>query len=247
LIRKESRAGRLRRWFFPPEVELPERARRVLRTVYPTLDLDALRFHLGIPHIFHIFAIQGITLPGKLRPRRARIYIEPNYWDSDSVDGLGLLLHEAYHALQIQEAGPGLGLLRPFMILYLACAAGNRFRYAGHPMEDDAYRLAGDSGSLFESTFRSGLGDIVPEACECMATPSAGLQFWRRLAESAPGWRRAGRSLRIVLAPWVALWLLVWTSAVAILAVLKAFVEILGALAVGGLSLGSARPPRRPG
>ena len=244
MIPKESRAGRLRRWFFPPEVELPERARRVLRTVYPTLDPETLRFHLGIPHVFNLFAVQAITLPGKLRPRRIRIHVEPKYWDPGSVDGLGLLLHEAYHALQIQEAGPGLGLLRPFLILYLACAAGNGFRYAGHPMEDDAYRLAGDPESWFESTFRNRSADIVPEACECMATTSAGLGFWRRLAESAPGWRRAGRTLRILLMPWVALWLLVWTSAAAILAALKGLVEMLGALAVAGLSLGSARSYR---
>lgn len=242
MIGKGSQAERLRRWLFPPEVELPERARRVLRTVYPSLDLAALRFHLGVPHVFHMFAIQGITLPGKLRPRRVRIYIEPEFWNPGSVDGLGLLLHEAYHAMQIQEAGPGLGLLRPFLILYLACAAGNRFRYAGHPMEDDAYRVAGDPGSQFESTFKS--GQIVPEACECMATPSAGLEFWRRLAESAPGWRRAGRAVRILLTPWVALWLLLWTAIVALLAVLKGGVEMLGALVVGGLSLGSVRPSR---
>jgi hypothetical protein len=233
LSQKPSRAERLRRWFFPPEVELPEHALRVLRAVYPTLDLKELRFHLGIPHVFHMFEIQGITLPGKLRPRRARIYIEPGYWDPGSPDGLGLLLHEAYHALQIQEAGPGLGLLRPVMILYLACAASNRFRYAGHPMEDDAYRVAGDSESWFESTFR--IGDIVPEACECMATPSSGLSFWRRLAESTPGWGRAGRSLRILMTPWVAVWLLLWTAVVAILAVAKGVVEMLGALAAGGL------------
>jgi hypothetical protein len=234
-----SWSERLRRWFFPPEVELPERARQVLRTIYPTLDLEALRFHLGIPHVFHMFEIQGITMPGKLRPRRVRIYIEPNFWNPGSLDGLGLLLHEAYHALQIQEAGPGLGLLRPFMVLYLACAAGNGFQYAGHPMEDDAYRVAGDGGSWFESTFQNRSAEIVPEACECMATPSAGLDFWRRLAESTPGWRRAGRSLRILMTPWVALWLVFWTAAVAILAILKGAVEMLGALAVGGLSLGS--------
>lgn len=232
--RKTRRAERLRRWFFPPEVELPEHARRVLQAVYPTLDLKELRFHLGIPHVFNMFAIQGITLPGKLRPRRMRIYIEPQFWDPGSVDGLGLLLHESYHALQIQDAGFGLGFLRPFMVLYLACAAGNRFRYAGHPMEDDAYQVAGDSESRFEATFRT--GDIVPEACECMATPSSGLSFWRRLAESTPGWRRAGESLRILLIPWVALWLLFWTLAVAILAAIKGLVEMLGALAVGLLS-----------
>jgi hypothetical protein len=242
---KPSRAERLRRWLFPPEVELPELARRVLAAVYPALDLGALRFHLGIPHVFNLFAIQGITLPGKLRPRRIRIYVEPRFWDPGSVDGLGLLLHEAYHALQIQEAGPGPGLLRPFLVLYLACAAGNRFRYAGHPMEDDAYRLAGDGESWFESTFRK--AEITPEACRGMATVSTGLDPWRRLAESTPGWRRAGRPLRIVLAPWVALWLLLWTAAVAILAVLKGGVETLGALAVAGLSLGSARMPGRQG
>lgn len=237
MIRKERRAERLRRWFFPPEVELPEHARRVLQAVYPTLDLKGLRFHLGIPHVFNVFAIEGITLPGRLRPRRTRIYIEPRFWDPGSTKGLGLLLHESYHALQIQEAGPGLGFLRPFIVLYLACAAGNGFRYAEHPMEDDAYRVAGDPESSFESTFRNRIEDIFPEACECMATPSSGLAFWRRLAESTPGWRRAGRVLRIVMLPWVALWLLFWTSAVAILAVLKGAVETLGALAVGGLWL----------
>lgn len=242
---KPSWAERLRRWFFPPEVELPEGARQVLQTVYPTLDLGVLRFHLGIPHVFNLFAIQGVTLPGRLLPRRTRIYVEPRFWDVGSVDGLGLLLHEAYHALQIQEAGPGLGLLRPFLVLYLACAAGNRFRYAGHPMEDDAYRLAGDAESWFESTFRN--GEITPEACKGMATVSTGAARWRRLAESTPGWRRSGRSLRIVMAPWVAVWLLTWTLAVAILAVLKGGLEALGALAVAGLSLGSARMPGRQG
>jgi hypothetical protein len=229
-----SWAERLRRWFFPPEIELPEHVRQLVRTVYPTLDLDSVRFHLGIPHVFNIFAIQAITMPGKLHPRRVRIYVEPEFWDPVSLDGLGLFLHEAYHALQIQEAGFGLGLLRPFMILYLACAAGNGFLYAGHPMEDDAYRVAGDAGSLFESTFRS-RKEIVPDACECMATPTTGLSFWRLLAESTPGWRRSGASL--FLLPWVALWFLFWGSATAILAILKGLVEILGALAVGVLSL----------
>ncbi|HEX3127111.1 MAG TPA: hypothetical protein VH394_07255 [Thermoanaerobaculia bacterium] len=229
-------AERLRRWFFPPEVELPEHVRQLLRAVYPTLNMGLVRFHLGIPHVFNMFAIQAITLPGKLLPRRSRIYVEPKYWDPGSVDGLGLLLHEAYHALQIQETGLGLGLLRPFLILYLACAAGNRFQYAGHPMEDDAYRVAGDSESRFESTFRNGK-EILPDACECMATPTAGLSFWRRLAESTPGWSRAGESLRILLVPWVLLWFLIWTSATAILAILKGLVELLGALVAGGLWL----------
>jgi hypothetical protein len=222
-----SRAERLQRWLFPPEVELPEPARRVLQSVYPTLDLRGLRFHLGIPHVFNLFAIQGITLPGKVFPRRTRIYIEPRYWQPGSVEGLGLLLHEAYHALQLQEAGPGIGLLRPFLVLYLACAAGNRFRYAGHPMEDDAYRLAGDRESLFESLFHG--KEVSHEGCECLATPGSGLRFWERLAESAPGGRRLPSLLRV---PWAALWLLVWTTAVAVLALVKGLVESVGAVLV---------------
>jgi hypothetical protein len=70
-----------------------------------------------------------------------------------------------------------------------------------------------------------------------MATPTAGLSFWRRLAESTPGWSRAGESLRILLIPWVIPWFLLWTSATAILALLKGLVEMLGALAFGGLWL----------
>jgi hypothetical protein len=220
-----SRAERLQRWLFPPEVELPEPARQILRLVYPTLDLRTLRFHLGIPHFFNLFAIQGITLPGKVFPRRTRIYIEPRYWQPGSVDGLGLLLHEAYHALQLQEAGPGIGLLRPFLVLYLACAAGNRFRYEGHPMEDDAYRVAGDRESLFESLFHG--KEVSPEECGCLATPASGLQFWRRLAESAPG--RLPRFLRVL---WAVLWLLLWTAIVAVLALAKGLVEGVGAVLV---------------
>ncbi|HSN87967.1 MAG TPA: hypothetical protein VL025_14505 [Thermoanaerobaculia bacterium] len=238
------RSERLRRWFFPPEVELPEAARRVVGAVYPTLDLGAVRFHLGIPHVFKILAIQGITLPGRVSPRRTRIYIEPRYWQPASVDGLGLILHEAFHALQLQEAGPGLGLLRPFVILYLAIAAGNRFRYAGHPLEDDAYCLAGDWESRFESSFQ-GL-EVTEEGCACLATSASGLRFWTRLADSVPGWRRvaAGRLPRAartallgLLSPWVAGWLLLWTAVIAFLGLLKGLVEGIGAVAVAVLRM----------
>jgi hypothetical protein len=211
-------------------VELPEPARRVLRTVYPTLDLGTLRFHIGIPHVFNLFAIQGITLPGRVSPRRARIYIEPRFWNPGSVDGLGLLLHEAFHALQLQEAGPGPGFLRPFLVLYLACAASNRFRYAGHPLEDDAYLVAGDQESRFETMFHK--AEVTPEGCECLAMPGSGLRFWRRLAESAPGSKRLPRPL---LVPWAALWLLLWTAIVAVLALAKGLVEGIGAVVVAVL------------
>ena len=166
--RLRAQARRLWRWLFPEEVELPDEARRALRMLYPTLDLDRVSFHRGLPHFLRGVA-DGITLPGAFSARRCQIYVQPWSWRPGSVDGLGLLAHEAFHALQMQESGPGLGLVRPFIILYLACAAGNRFLYVGHPLETDAYRVAGRSYSLFEAACTRGCG------IEDLAVPGSGL------------------------------------------------------------------------
>ena len=227
-----AQARRLWRWLVPEEVELPDEARRTLEVLYPTLDLGRVSFHRGLPHLLQGIA-DGITLPGVLSARRCRIYIQPWAWRPGSADGLGLLAHEAFHALQMQEAGPGLGLVRPFIVLYLACAAGNRFLYVGHPMETDAYHIAGRSRSLFESACARGCG------IEEIAVPGSGLSFWRRLAASTPGGRRifegAGgpAALAVLLTPWVLVWLLVWTGATAILWVAWLLTVCLGSLAAG--------------
>lgn len=199
--RLRRRAGRLWRWLFPEEVELPEEARRTLAALYPSLDLRRVRFHLGLPHFIGGIA-SGITLPGALSPRLCRIYIQRWRWRPETPEGLSLLVHEAFHALQMQEAGPGLGLIRPFIILYLACAAGNGFLYRGHPMEDDAYCVAGRRSSLFEKTCACGgaLDEII--------VPTSGLAFWRRLAAS---------SLLGSFPPLALIWLLAWTGATALL------------------------------
>lgn len=199
-----ARALRLWRRLFPEEVELPEEARRALAALYPALDLGYVRFHRGLPHLLAGIA-NGITLPGVLSPRLCRIYIQRRCWRPDTLDGLDLLAHEAFHALQMQEAGPGLGLVRPFIVLYLACAAGNGFLYRGHPMEVDAYRVAGRSGSLFASTCACG-GAVDESAVEEIAVRTSGLSFWRQLAASAPG--------GILGVPF---WLPVWVGAAAIL------------------------------
>jgi hypothetical protein len=208
--RLRGQARRLWHRLFPEEVELPEEARRALAALYPTLDLGRVRFHRGLPHLLAGVA-SGITLPGVLSPRLCRIYIQHRCWRPDALDGLDLLAHEAFHALQMQEAGPGLGLVRPFIVLYLACAAGNGFLYRGHPMEDDAYRVAGRPGSLFASTCACGgaIEEIAVEeiaAIEEIAVRTSGLSFWRRLAASAPG--------GILGVPF---WLPAWIGAAAIL------------------------------
>lgn len=209
--RLQAVAGRLWSWLFPPEVELPEEARRALLELYPTLDLSRVRFHLGLPHFLRNVA-DGITLPDVLSLRRCRIYIRPRSWRPAAPGGLGLIAHEAYHALQMQEAGPGLGLVRPFIVLYLACAAGNGFRYSGHPLEDDAYGVAGRSYCPFEEACAASR-PLAP-----IAVRSSGLDFWRRLKVSAPGG-----------ALFMPVWLLAWTGATTVLWVAWLLVVSVGA------------------
>lgn len=235
----KARARRLWRWFFPEEAALPEEAQKVLETVFPRLDLDAVSFHRGMPHFVRLFRSQAITLPDLLAPRRTRIYFDPPYLDPGSVDGLGTVVHEAYHALQVQESRWGIGPLRPFLVLYFACGAANGFRYHGHPMEDDAYALAGRRRSPFE---RAACFAPPLEVAGRLAVPAAGLEFWGKLARSTPG---VGRLLRpgtrrlwlaVPLAfPLVALWLLLWSGAASVAWLARLLVEAVGAVAAGAL------------
>lgn len=211
--RLQAKSREVWRWFFPEPIETPECLAQILELVFPTFDRSRASFHRGLPHLLKAIPNQAITLPATLSPRRGRVYVHPRYWDPCSVEGLGLIVHETFHLLQIQESGPGLGLVRPFTVLYFACAAGNRFRYDGHPMESDAYVLAGYRHSRFESTVdpahlplehlskeppsreRLDLADLSCH-CECLATPTSGLAFWQKLAASTPG---AGRLLSRLL------------------------------------------------
>jgi hypothetical protein len=217
---------RLWRRLFPPEIELPSGARRVLAGVLPALDLGRVSFHHGMPLLMGGDNASAITLPSPLS-RRTRIYVDPRHWAPESAEGLGTLIHEAYHALQAQESGRGLGPFHPFLVLYFAASAANGFRYRGHPMEEAAYRLAGRRHSLFESTFPDWQGDfaILEEPCRGLAAPESGLRFWRDLARSAP----LGGRLP------VALWLLLWSGAVAVVWLGWLLVVGVGAVAAGAL------------
>jgi hypothetical protein len=215
---------------------------RILRAVYPSLDLGAVAFHRGVPHLVRLVRSQAITLPALLAPRRTRIYVGPGHWDPGTVEGLGTLVHEAYHALQAQESGWGFGPLRPFLVLYFACGAANLFRYHGHPMEEDAYRLAGRRRSRFESTFGSVDAAGVERESASLAALSSGLRFWRQLAASTPLVKRfltpdARRAWAVALlgSPLVASWLLLWTGAAALVWLARLLVEGGGALIAGSL------------
>jgi hypothetical protein len=235
--RLQDRARRLWRWLFPERVELPEEVARLARALYPTLDLGAVRFHRGLPHLTRLLGSEAVTLPAPLARRCTCVYVDPRYYDPASVEGVGTLLHESYHALQAQEAGWGLGPFRPFLLLYFACGAANRFRYEGHPMEESAYLLVGRRHSRFESTFGRTLPDTV--AVEPLAARMSGLRFWRDLARSVPFVRRLAAAepippaVAFLLLPFpVAAWLLVWSVALVL--------AWLGWLLVTGLGAGVA-------
>lgn len=215
-------AGRLWRWLFPPEVQLPAEARRSLALLYPTLDLRRITFHRGLPHVLRGRA-QGVTLPDSWKPLGCHVYIRWDLWRPETRGGLSLLAHEAFHALQMQESGPSLGLMRPFLVLYLACAAGNGFVYREHPMEQHAYAVAGRRRSRFDRDLAAG--------AESAAVTESGLLFWRLLVQSVPGGRRATGPRRLLCALLSVPWLLAWTGAAAVLWVGWLAVTGLGAMA----------------
>jgi hypothetical protein len=224
--RLQARAHRLRQWFFPPRIETPAEVTRLLRAVYPRLDVDAVSFHLGLPHLVGLIPYEAITLPALLARRRTRIYLRPAEWDPESVDGIGTLLHEAFHALQAQEAGWGAGPFRPFILLYFAVGAANRFRYAGHPMEEDAYRLAGRTDSRFEATFAGGgVPDLAAVERAGISAAVSDLRFWPDLGRSLP----LPRLLGLPLVPG---WCLLWAAAAALVWLARLIVEGSGAFVV---------------
>jgi hypothetical protein len=233
----QGRARRLWRWFFPERIEPPAEVARLLRAVFPALDLDAVSFHRGVPHLVRLLNSEAIVLPALLAPRRTRIYVEPDAWDPRSVEGLGTLVHEACHALQAQEAGWGFGPFRPFLVLYFAASAANGFRYRDHPMEVDAYDLAGRPWSRFETAF-AGAVRIEAAAIELagLATPASGLRFWRGLASSLP--RGLAFAPRFLVLPLLPVWLLLWTGAAALVWLARLLVEGTGA-AVASLLWGA--------
>jgi hypothetical protein len=233
-------ASRWRRWLSPPAVELPEEMRRAVAAVYPALDRSRVSFHLGIPHVFSFSPKEGITLPAPWPPGGARVYLDPACFEPGTREAMSLVLHESCHALQIQECGWGLGLAHPFILLYLATAAGNGFRYWGHPLEDDAYRVAGRRSSLFESHChahaaggRGEDGGIHAEDLAPMVTEASGLAFWGKLARSVPGLGKAGRTILWLATPGIAFWLLFWGLVTALCGLGELILLGLGKLAAG--------------
>ena len=255
----KERGRRLWSWFFPPRIPLPGEVERILRAIYPNLDLNAVSFHHGLPHFARLTGSVAITIPALLAPRRTRVYVDPRQWDVATAEGIGTLAHEAYHALQVQESRWGAGPLRPFLVLYFACGAANRFRYKGHPLEEDAYRLVGRRRSPFESALATADVAAIERECGRFATPSCELRFWNKLAASTPVVKRlvsteTPRFWRLALLGFlpISAWLLVWGLAASLVWLARLLVESVGAASAGllwgtGLLLSSLEAILSPG
>jgi hypothetical protein len=230
--RLRRQATRLWQGLFPPEVLLPHEARQRLAALYPALDFQQVHFHRGVPGFLR-GRTEGIVLPGSWSPVGSHVYIRRDLWHLETRAGISLLAHEAFHALQMQEAGPGLGFLRPFLVLYLACAAGNRFVYRGHPLEEPAYSVAGRRRSRLERCLRDGV-DPEPVA-------ASGLRFWQLLVSSVPGGRRARGPVRGLFAALSLQWLLLWGGVTVVLWAAWLTVGVVGAAVAGAMWVAGAK------
>lgn len=202
---REAMAARVWRWFFPQRIDPSGCVLEVLRFVYPTVDWDRVSFHEGWPHVIGLSRNAAVTLPDPYTTRRIRVYFKAGRWNPGTRAGLGLIVHEGFHVLQCHDVlgGRGLGFARPFLVQYLACWAGNGFRYRTHPMEEAAYAFAGRAASPFEAAIGPGPspcadpiaggtsdGDVLEglrSRGAHLVRISAGIDFLRDTARGAPG------------------------------------------------------------
>lgn len=127
---------------FPPELSL------LLKQFFPTLRLERISWYGRLPwFVAPLRRISGITLPHALRPGKTAIYLR--HWAPSDPDWVALVIHEAYHALQIQDAesvctklAPRWSIWHPFVIAYLSSWTKHGYRH--HPLEIPAYAFEAD-------------------------------------------------------------------------------------------------------
>lgn len=150
-------------WFKPAEIVKPDCVLHLLQTLYPTVNWDNVHFYSGLPWYIPSSEATAITLPGLYDIRQIHIYFDRNF-DPCSCKGLGTIVHEAFHVQQYTDSGTGgLGFIRKFMIMYLACTFMNG--YKNNPMETGAYSQ--------ENTFNDCCEIVKGNICDCSKEPPA--------------------------------------------------------------------------
>lgn len=146
-----SFSRRLYRWVFPEIIERTVEVNQLLKKLYPTVNWDTVRFYKGMPWFMIGNFAHAIVLPGTWHYRRIHAYFSK--YAPRTVQGLSTIVHESFHVLQYHDTGRGIGLLRGFLVYYLAdyfqllfkygfkkdWATTNDLAYREHPMEIPAY------------------------------------------------------------------------------------------------------------
>lgn len=188
-----SAGERIGSWVFPPETDLPADVRRYLEDRHPEIPWERIRWKCGWPHLLDRSEYRAITLPDPHDTRDVAVYLPADWYDGSGVDpdriDRSLLVHEGWHAAQITAYwdGRGLGLIRPFTVLYLAWWAARGGSYRDHPLEVEAYEYV-DSGDVAEPVDGRSWTEVV-----MAASPGASK-------------RNPGTTDQLVAGGWIGLW-----------------------------------------
>jgi len=149
-------AHRLYRGVFPERIVRTPEIEKLLQKLYPTVNWKNVRFYTGMPWFMGNGFAHAIVLPGTWHYRRIHAYFSS--YQPNTTRGISTIAHEAFHVLQYQDMGRGLGLLRGFIVYYLAdyfellfkngfkkgWVIANDIAYRQHPMEIPAYQQDDD-------------------------------------------------------------------------------------------------------
>jgi hypothetical protein len=209
-------------------IQLPDCAKRVLETLFPTVDWTRVTFFSGLP--WYIVDTNAITLPDPYSLSRFRIYLGEriDFCDRKNAAGrlapnfaLNTLVHEALHVRQFTQIarGYGPGFARPCYLRYfhsylgklLPCLAGRydktRYKkrfdaaYATNPFEAAAFAQDG----AFAAAHKTAICDCSAGAARLNA---AALDEIANYRDPATG---AGLVVRTLDPPWSWSWASVLT------------------------------------
>lgn len=144
---------------------------RLLGGLFPELNTGVVYWYHGLPWFMRSFKwVSGITLPATFSRQGISIYLRP--WEPSDPDWVALAVHEAYHALQMQEASRAFrwhaSTWHPFLWHYLA--SWMRHGYRRHPLEMPAFAYEADFRDAFEERENPDAWDD-PEQLAVRASP----------------------------------------------------------------------------
>ncbi|MFN0203204.1 MAG: hypothetical protein ACKVTZ_16880 [Bacteroidia bacterium] len=135
------------------KIDLSPAFSTLISSLYPTIDWKKVTLYEGLPWFMPEGSAIAVVLPSAYSLSHTHIYFKE--WNPTSCRRIGILIHEAYHVLQLQslQKGTGMGMARGFLMLYFAHYFSNLLHfwkignltkarsqaYFQHPMEIPAY------------------------------------------------------------------------------------------------------------